>query len=255
MTLSVGIPGATPAGDVRRIAAAAERRGFRALWINDTPGASSLHALAAAAEATSTLGLAAGVVPLDRVPVADIAAQLRELPADRVRLGVGAGASTKPLGLLERGIGELRAVTAVPILVGALGPRSRALAARIADGILFSWLTPPLAAEAQAQLRRDAAGRPVEGVLYARTIATAEAQPALEREAASYAGYPQYAAHFARLGIDPLDTTIDLREPRASVAFEEAVDEVVLRVITPGRTADEVLRALESADLPPGAPV
>lgn len=253
MTLSIGIPGATPADDVRRIARAVEAGGFRALWVNDTPGASSLDALAAAAEVTSTLGLASGVVPLDRLDAAELAARVADLPADRVRLGVGSGGSRKPLGLLERGIGELREHTRVPILVGALGPKTRALAARIADGILFSWLTPALAAEAQAQLESDAAGRAVEGVLYARTIAEAGARPALEKESARYAGYPQYAAHFARLGIDPLDTTIDLREPGSAAAFERRVDEVVLRIITAHGGADEVVRAVESADLPPGA--
>src|SRR5690606_29182892 len=142
------------------------------------------------------------------------------LPVDRVRLGVGLGGA-RELAVLERGIEELRSGCAAPVLVGALGPRARALAARTADGILFNWLTPAAAAEATATLRADAEGRPVEGVLYVRAITTAGARDALAAEGARYAGVRQYAANFARLGIDPLDTTLDLSAdaPPALAAF------------------------------------
>ena len=255
MTLSVGIAGSVPADGVRRIAKAVEDAGYKALWINDTPGGGALDALAAAAEVTTKIGLAAGVVPLDRVSAAEMAAKLRDLPSDRVRLGVGSGAAKKPLDLVERGVEELRARTATPILVGALGPRMRALAARIADGILFSWLTPELAAEARAQLRHDADGSPAEAVLYARTIASPAARPALEEEAARYAGYPQYAAHFERLGIDPLDTTIDLLKPGSAWSFRTSVDEVVLRMITPNGDPEEIVSAIHTRAVGPDGPI
>ena len=194
-------------------------------------------------------------MPLDRVSAADIAARLRDLPTDRVRLGVGSGASRAPLRLLEDGVEELRARTATPILIGALGPRVRALAARIADGILFSWLTPELAAEAREQMRRDADGRPVEAVLYARTITGPHARPALEAEAARYASYPQYAAHFERLGIDPLDTTIELPRPGSAWAFETSTDEVVLRLITSNGAPDEIVTAIRTRAVGPDGPI
>jgi alkanesulfonate monooxygenase SsuD/methylene tetrahydromethanopterin reductase-like flavin-dependent oxidoreductase (luciferase family) len=255
MTLSIGIAGSTPADGVRRIAAAAEAAGYRALWVNDTPDGNSLDALAVAAEVTTKIGLATGVVPLDRVSVADIAARVRDLPAGRVRLGVGSGAAKKSLGLLERGVEELRARTGTPILIGALGPRTRALAARIADGILFSWLTPELAAAAREQLRQDADGSPAEAVLYARTIASPASRAALEQEAARYAGYPQYAAHFARLGIDPLDTTIDLLRPGSAWAFRTSVDEVVLRIVTPNGDPEEIVSAIHTRAVGPDGPI
>jgi hypothetical protein len=88
-------------------------------------------------------------------------------------------------------------------------------------------------------LRADAAGREVRGVLYARAIAGPEARAALESEARRYAGIPSYAANFARQGIDPLATTIDLSEPDAVDPFA-VVDELVLRVVTSHGTADEM---------------
>lgn len=246
MTRSIGIAGATPAETVRRLAPLVETLGFRALWINDTPDGDALEKLAVAAEVTSTLGLAAGVVPLDRRGGAEIAARVRDLPVDRVRVGVGSGHAPRPLNRLRSGVEELRAGCDAPVLIGALGPRARALAAQVADGILFNWLTPPAVAEAMAQLRSDAGGRSVEGVLYVRTIAEAGARTALEREAARYGSYPNYAANFARLGITPIDTTLDLTTDDAD-GFESVVDEVVLRLITASGDTDELVRAVERA--------
>jgi alkanesulfonate monooxygenase SsuD/methylene tetrahydromethanopterin reductase-like flavin-dependent oxidoreductase (luciferase family) len=255
VTLSIGIAGSLPAETIRRIAPIVEAVGYRALWINDTPGGDALDALATAAEVTTTLQLATGVVALDRRSGAEIAQRVRDLPADRVRIGVGTGQARHGLALLETAVGELRDGCDVPVLVGALGPRTRALAARIADGILFTWLTPATAAAAMTQLRADAGGRSVEGVLYARTIASPEARPALEAEAARYASYPQYAANFARLGIDPIDTTIDLTRPGAARAFQMEVDEVVLRLITVTDDVDALVRAIHTRAVGPDGPI
>lgn len=243
---SIGIPGATPVGIVRALAPLVERAGYRALWINDTPQGDSLAALAAAAEVTSTLGLASGVIPLDRRPPAEIAADIRAhgLPLDRVRVGIGSGGATRALALVESGIDALGAL-GVPVLVGALGPRMRALAARRGDGILFNWLPAGAAADATRELHAAAADRRVEGVLYARTILDAAVRPTLEREAARYVGVPSYAANFARLGIDPVATAIDLSRPGALEEYG-AVDELVLRAVTPTGSLDELAALVEA---------
>lgn len=246
MTLSIGIAGAVSADVVRTVAAAAEDQGYRALWINDTPDGDALEKLAVAAEVTSTLGLATGVLPLDRRATTEVLARVGDLPAERLRLGIGSGRSRAPLELLARGIAELRAGTAVPILVGALGPRARKLAAELADGILFSWLTPQAATEARAQLWADAGHRRSQSVLYVRTIVDPEARPELEAEAARYASYPNYAANFARLGITAADTTLELSSPSAALPMQMTMDEVVLRLITATGSVDELLRIIES---------
>jgi alkanesulfonate monooxygenase SsuD/methylene tetrahydromethanopterin reductase-like flavin-dependent oxidoreductase (luciferase family) len=245
---SIGIAGSTTVDTIRRIAPLVESLGYRALWINDTPGGDALGGLAAAAEVTTTLGLATGVIALDRQGGAAIAARVRDLPTGRVRIGVGTGAARRGLAVLEAGVAELRAGCDAPLVVGALGPRTRALAARIADGILFNWLSPDAAADAMADLRRDAGGRPVDGILYARTIAAPAARPALEDEAARYAGYPSYAANFARQGVAAIDTTLDLTVLGAIDAFE-VVDELVLRVVT-ATGSDEELESLLHAGAP-----
>lgn len=246
--LSVGIPGATPPDVVRRVASEVEAAGYHALWVNDTPGGDALAALAVAAEATSTLGLATGVLPLDRHEVAELLPRVRDLPAERTRLGIGSGGAPRGLSLLEHGVAGLRAA-GLPVVVGGLGPRTRALAARIADGLLLNWLTPATAADAIRDLREDAGRRPVDGILYARTIASPVARPALEAEAARYAGYPAYAANFARLGIDPIATTIDLAGDRPLAGFD-AVDELVLRAVTATDSAAELLELIDAGAAP-----
>jgi alkanesulfonate monooxygenase SsuD/methylene tetrahydromethanopterin reductase-like flavin-dependent oxidoreductase (luciferase family) len=248
--LSIGIPGSTDAAIVRRISPLIEAAGYATLWVNDTPDGDALTTLAVAAEVTSTLRLATGVIPLDRLSAAQILERVLDLPADRLTLGVGSGGARHGLDLIERSVAELRDA-GIPLVVGALGPRTRALAARIADGILFNWLSPAAAGEAMADLRRDAGGRAVRGILYARTIAEPAARPALEAEAARYGGYPSYAANFARLGVAPLATTIDLAEPDAVHRYA-AVDELVLRVVTATGAGDELVRVIEAAVTDPG---
>lgn len=248
MTLSIGITGSTDLDVVRRIAPLVEQAGYRALWVNDMANGDSLDVVAAAAETTSTLGLATGVIPLDRQDGAAIAARVRDLgmPAGRLRIGIGSGGVRRgALASLEAGVAELREGCDAPVVIGALGPRTRALAARVADGILFNWLTPAAATDAMATLREDAAGRRVEGILYTRTVASPDARATLESEAARYASIRQYGANFGRLGMDPLDSTIDLNEPGSLDRFG-MVDELVLRVVTATGSEAELVEVIEA---------
>ena len=231
--VSIGLPGATPHEVLVALAPQIEAAGFRGLWLNDNPGGDSLAGLTAVARVTSALHLGTGVIPLDRRPAAGILAALGDLPLDRLSLGVGTGAARHGLALVEDSVAELRAGTTASIVVGALGPKMRALAARVADGVLLNWITPEVAAAQRT---------PVRTILYARTALSPDALPALREEAARYGSYPAYAANFARIGAEPIDTTIQ------SVAriddYLAAVDELVLRVITREPTLAEYERFL-----------
>ncbi len=231
--VSIGLPGATPHDIVEALAPQIEAAGFHALWLNDTPDGDSLAGLAVAAQATSTLALGTGVIPIDRRPARAILGALDGLPIERLSLGVGTGAAKHGLDLTERSVAELRAGTNAAIVVGALGPKMRALAARVADGVLLNWLTPEAAAEQRASVRT---------ILYARTALTPDALPALEEEAARYGSYPAYAANFERIGASPLETTI--RSSGRIADYLAAVDELVLRVVVARPTLAEYERFL-----------
>lgn len=245
--VSIGVAGALGPETIARIAPAVEAAGFHALWVNDTPDGDSLAGLAAAARATATLTLGTGVVPVDRRPVAEIVRAARHLPHDRLVLGIGSGsARTGALARAREAVAELREHTAAQVLLGALGPRMRALAARDADGPLLSWLTPAAARVQAADAHRERAQTHV--ALYVRTAMDPAATPRLEEEIRRYAALPNYAAHFARLGIDPVDTVLaparfsaDLRD------YREAVDEVVLRAIVPGDDAADYAAFIDQA--------
>lgn len=240
--LSIGLPGTTDAAIIRALAPRIERLGFAALWLNDVPGGDSLEGLGIAAAATTTLRLATGVIPLDRRPADTL--DLAGLPAGRTTIGIGSGGARHPLALVRDGIATLRQATDAAIVVGALGPRMRRLAAERADGVLYNWLTPAAATEAMSELRDAAAGRAVRGVLYVRTIAEKAARPALEREADRYARVPSYAANFERLGVRPIDATLSAA---TELPAYDVVDEIVLRAVTPSGSLEELERFVEEA--------
>jgi alkanesulfonate monooxygenase SsuD/methylene tetrahydromethanopterin reductase-like flavin-dependent oxidoreductase (luciferase family) len=240
--VSIGLPGTTPAEHLRALAPRIERLGFSALWLNDLPNGDSLAGLRVVAAETSTLRLATGVIPLDRRPADTL--DLDGLPADRTTIGIGSGGAPRPLALVADGLATLRRGTRAPIVIGALGPRMRRLAAEQADGVLFNWLTPGAAADAVAELRAAAGERRVRAVLYVRTIAEEAARPVLEREAERYDRIPSYAANFERLGIRAIETTLAVGNRLDEF---DVVDEVVLRAITPNGTLAELERFVEEA--------
>lgn len=240
--VSIGLAGSTDASIVRSLAPRIERLGFSALWLNDVPGGDSLAGLHVAAEASDALRLATGVIPLDRRPADSL--DLTGLPAERTSLGIGSGRAAHPLGLIEHGIAKLRESSDVSIVVGALGPRMRRLAAEQADGVLLNWLTPTAAADASRELRATARARRVRSVLYVRTITDPDAQPALEREAERYEGVTSYAANFERLGMRALDATL---ADGGRLSEFDVVDEVVLRAITPTGSLAELEAFIDRA--------
>lgn len=244
--LSIGIAAAAGAEVGARVAAAAEAAGLHALWVNDTPGHDALAVLAAAAGATERLVLATGVLPIDRRTPDDILARAAGLPADRLVLGIGSGQLRH--GAVDRvtdAATALRAGTEARVVVGALGPRMRRTGAEASDGLLLSWLTPEIAAD-QARHAHELA-RTAHVALYVRTAVDPDAIPALDEEAQRYAGYPAYAANFARLGVQAAETLIRPAALRDRIAaYRAAADEVVLRAITASGSLDEHLRFIDA---------
>lgn len=247
--LSLGVPGALGPALIAEIAELAESTGFRALWVNDTANGDSLAGLHAAAASTTTLQLGTGVIPVDRRSGDEIVAAAEGLDPARLTLGIGSGSATDALARVSEAVRVIRAGTTAQVLVGALGPRMRRLAATQSDGVLLNWLTPESAVEAMADLRRDG-GPTTRGVLYVRTAVEASAMPALEREVATYDRYPSYAANFARLGVRAIDTTIDGTDPSELAKrvgqYVAAVDEVVLRMIVPDASLDAHARFIRA---------
>lgn len=250
--VSLGIAGALGPDTAAALAPRLEKAGFHALWINDTPNANALEVAAAAVHETETLRVATGVIPVDRRSPADILDDVArlEIPEDRLTIGIGSGQTRKgALDLVTDALHGLRAGTTARLAVGALGPRMRTLAGTHADAVVLSWLTPEDAAR-QSREFHDLA--PVGGTaLYARANAHPDARRRLEDEADRYATYPAYERHFARLGSDARGTVLP-QQAGGDIAqrieeYTTAVDELVLRAITPNDALEEYLEFLPLA--------
>jgi 5,10-methylenetetrahydromethanopterin reductase len=189
-----------PARDAARIAVAAERAGFDAMWVPDHYFLrDSFVALALAAEATSTIKLGTAVAsPLLRHPaqLAGSFATLQEISQGRVIVGIGPGGAEfgrqlglpirRPLSLIEESVGIIRGLGTgavdvsgthfrisgaelgwrcepMPVFLAARGPKMLELSGRIADGIFAHGLAPSCVEFIQDRVAAGETGADREG--------------------------------------------------------------------------------------------
>jgi alkanesulfonate monooxygenase SsuD/methylene tetrahydromethanopterin reductase-like flavin-dependent oxidoreductase (luciferase family) len=248
-----GIAAATLSSLVAPLAAAAESNGYDTFWVNDTPGSDGFEALRQAAEVTSTIRLGVGVIPIDRRPPDSIvrAIEEKQLPKDRLIVGVGAGAELYgSLDNVRGAVHIIRAEAGVPVAIGALGPKMVALAAKEADAVLLNWLTPRQAKLSTQEVRsRQAEGRHCEVIAYVR-VALPEGFEQLAGEGDRYASFPQYARHFSRMQAQPLATCAYGTKDKIQhglMAFDAEVDETVVRAVSDRETIDAYMGILRTA--------
>ena len=240
---------------IRASAREAEALGYSSFWVNHPGATDGLVALALAARETRRIELGIGVIPLHTRGPESIVQGVRSnaLPLGRLLLGVG---SPNP-GALRRvrdGIAALGSQLSTRLVVAALGPQMCRLAGEVADGVLFNWLTPEHARRSAEWVHAGAAAadrRSPKRFAYVRVALGPAACDRLVEEAARYAAIPAYAAHFARMGVKPVDTAIAAQSPDALAPalgkWQGVVDEVVLRAITGTDTVDENLALLRAA--------
>lgn len=240
---------------IRASAREAEALGYSSLWVNHPGSIDGLAALALAASETQRIELGVGVIPLHTRGPDSIAQGVRAnaLPLGRLLLGVG---SPNPgaLSRVRAGIAALRSQLQVRLIAAALGPKMCHLAGEIADGVLFNWLTPDharLSAEWVSAGAAAAGRRPPKLFAYVRVALGAVACDRLAEEGARYAGIPAYAAHFARMGVKPVETAIAAQSPDAIppalATWQGVVDEIVVRAITGKDTVEENVTLLRTS--------
>jgi len=155
---------------------------------------------------------------------------------------------------VRAGVAELKQLTNSAIVVGALGPKMSALSGEVADGVLLNWVTPEYARKSADIVREGAAAakrKPPTIYAYVRFALGAAGRARTADEADRYAGISAYGANFARMGVKPIETAIAVDSPAevgpALARWKGAVDEVVLRAVTPHDTADETLALVRAA--------
>jgi len=248
-----GIAAATLAELIGPLANAAESNGYDTFWVNDTPGADGFSALQQAAEATERIRLGVGVIPVDRRSAADIVQGIAKsgLPKKRLLIGIGAGGALYgSLDNVRSAVHTIQSDAEVPVAVGALGPKMIALAAQDAEGVVLNWLTPRQARLSTEEIRRQQGDHhQCEVIAYVR-VALPDGFEQLAGEGDRYAAIPAYARHFARMQAQPLDTcAYGTREDIQSklAAFDQSLDETVVRAVSGRETLDAYLGILKAA--------
>lgn len=227
----------------RAVAQRCESLRYASLWSNDHPGGSGLETVAVFGEAAARPDLGVAVLALDRHAPADVAQKLGEvrITPERLWLGIGAGFTKRPLGVVREGIAALREVLPknVRIVVAAMGPKMCALAGAEADGAFLNWMTPEKARWARERVHEGAreAGRveppPVFG--YVRVAVGEDAEERLRKEEAFYRQLHQgYIRHFEALGVP--EGTVGVAVPHASevgprLEQYDAIDHIVVRAL------------------------
>lgn len=259
MTLDIsrfgfGITGKVPPAVVRELAPMVEKAGFKSMWFNHITHGNAYSSIEVAASVTTSLKLGSGVTSIDSMMSArEIVEQVRnrDLPTDRLIIGIGANKPPSPLRTVRQGIelihGEL---PGVPVVVGALGPKMRELGVQKADGILLNWLTPQAAKLAMASRRESAPDTAARVALYIRCALGEHNSAAIEAEAERYEGFPSYSANFDRLGFRALDAAVKVDtadELKARLAeFQDVVDDPILRAITAEDTIEAYASLVEA---------
>jgi alkanesulfonate monooxygenase SsuD/methylene tetrahydromethanopterin reductase-like flavin-dependent oxidoreductase (luciferase family) len=240
MKRGFGIDATVSADVAGSLAERVESLGYGSFWVNGSPAAGAFDILQAAADA-SDLDLGVGVLPLTSIGVREIIEEVRarDLPQDRLWLGVGSNRKPGALAEVREACEALRDELDCRVVSGAVGPRMTQLAAEAADCVLFTWWPRNEVANSRQLIDEAAAdaGREVPVIAsYVRCALLPQAQDSLEEKAERYAQIPRYAEVFARNNITAAESVVTGRDRDGlleRIEHEEVVmDLPIIRAIT-----------------------
>lgn len=252
-----GIDASTPIGVAAEVAVQVEHYGYSSFWVNGSPPQGALEIIGSAAERTE-LDLGVGVFPLTRITVEELISEVRgrDLPQERLWLGVGSSREPGALAEVRQAVHTIRSELDVTVVTGAVGPRMTSLAGEIADAVIFTWWIAPEVERSRVVLEQAAAkaGRhPPTVVSYIRCALLPDAAAAVAERADAYAAIPRYREVFARNRITAADTVVtgsSRAELMEGIEREEAVlDHSVIRAI-PAENTVEAISELAKACAP-----
>ena len=280
---------------VLRLARQMDNLGYRRVWLSEN-SVLDAPSLAGAIAATTSLEVGTAIVPVySRSPavLAMTAATLSRLADGRpVHLGIGAGGQTiverwhgvpfeKTVITVEETVAILRQALAgdktdfagatrrsagfkladgppfsARIHIGAMGPKMRALAARVADGLIVTWLSPLIVsslAKEFAETVRAAGREPSEVEFIARAYVCVSDDPgagreAVRRELVEYLLSPPYGTYFTSVGfgdeVAAVRAGFEVRDRDRAVAgvSDRMLDEFLIC----GRTAEDIADPLRA---------
>jgi probable F420-dependent oxidoreductase len=252
-------------GEIRDAAAELEELGWPALWVPSVLDAGVLAASERLLEATTRVTVATGVLNLWMHEPGEVAAEVARLDAahpGRFVLGIGVGAPvsaqavgrefTRPLTVTGAYLDRLDSAgppaPAGQRMLGAIGPKMLALAARRSAGAHPFLVPPGHTAQAREILGPRAVLAPHQAVIFETDPAAARA---IAREALGPSlSMPHYQASFRRLGYSAddlagggsdhlIDAIIAWGDPgtiskRIREHHDAGADHVAVHVVSPG---------------------
>jgi alkanesulfonate monooxygenase SsuD/methylene tetrahydromethanopterin reductase-like flavin-dependent oxidoreductase (luciferase family) len=256
-----------PFPDLVHAVHAAERCGYETVFMPEIAAREAFSVLVALAGTTERIGLATGVVRIDRRDLrttALAAATAAEAAPGRFVLGVGSRLPIEQTGSFLASLRRLLAgevvdgpdgperldhppgAGAVPLYLAALGPRMCELAGERADGVILNWCTPERVSRARDEIARgaDRAGRDPRSVriaVYVRTSVEPDeglAVGALREAAAQYAAMPTYRGQFEAMGL--------VEEAAAAARSSAEVPDSLLRAVCAWGGRDDALERLNA---------
>lgn len=207
-----GIDATVPPDVAEEVAVAAQDAGYGSFWVNGSPHAGALDIIERAARSTD-LDLGVGVFALPRISAEELVSEVRrrELPQDRLWLGVGSNRKPGALAEVRDAVRTLRDELDVHVVTAAVGPKMTALAGELADAAIFTWWIRPEVERSRVLLEEGATavGRePPDVVSYIRCALLPEAAEAVAERAEAYNAIPRYQQVFARNGVAAADTVV-----------------------------------------------
>ena len=253
MARAFGIAATNDQQKVEAIAAECEALDYSSIWTNDgaADGILTAHWIA---DATASIRVGIGVVACDRITVPKLIDRVKDmLPLDRIVLGIGSGFASNPIEAVRHTVDELRqGFGAIPrIAIAAMGPRMCSIAGELADVVLLNWMTPERIVWARKRISKGAATslKSPQIASYIRVALGDGASERLANEATRYASIPHYGKHFDAMGVAPAEVGIaagDQEIPQALLAYEQVLDESVVRGIPEGDEVDATLRIVKA---------
>lgn len=257
MTRGFGIDASVPLEVAMEVAGLVERAGYGSFWVNGSPHDEALSIIDGALQ-TTELDVGVGVFPLTKISADELVAEVidRDLPQERVWLGVGSNRSPGALDEVREAAHTIRGALDVRVTTGAVGPKMMRLAAEVADAVILTWSFASEVERARVILNEaaQAAGRDVPTVIsFIRCGLMPQAKEAVEERANAYAAIPRYQEVFERHGVTATDVVVTGRN-RAELlegilAEEEVLDLSVIRAI-PAENTTESFRELIRACAP-----
>jgi alkanesulfonate monooxygenase SsuD/methylene tetrahydromethanopterin reductase-like flavin-dependent oxidoreductase (luciferase family) len=203
MTRGFACSGTLAVAEIAATAREAEDLGYTCVWITVIRDVTDpAHVLDAALQATSTLEVGLGLVPLDAFPAGKLAPRLAHVP-ERAIVGLGVGQHQRDVpGFWRDGASAFRRLAPdVRICVGSYGAKVLRAAGPLVDAALLNWMTPERVDWARRQLSTDRnALPPCPLYVYIPAAIGAGGANRIGEARIAMAQYPYHRRHQASLG-------------------------------------------------------